>query len=154
MVVLGTGEWRYEEAFRNAAWQYPGRFSAQIMYSDAFSNAIYSGADLFLMPSVAEPCGLSQMIAMRYGTLPVVRETGGLRDSVQPWNEFTGEGTGFTFANIEKGDMMWVLSQAVDLYRNDPKAWKTLQQNAMTADFSWDHSAGQYAEVYGWVTGK
>ena len=138
----------------NAAWQYPGRFSAQIMYSDAFSNAIYSGADLFLMPSVAEPCGLSQMIAMRYGTLPVVRETGGLRDSVQPWNEFTGEGTGFTFANIEKGDMMWVLSQAVDLYRNDPKAWKTLQQNAMTADFSWDHSAGQYAEVYGWVTGK
>ncbi len=154
MVVLGTGEWRYEEAFRNAAWQYPGRFSAQIMYSDAFSNAIYSGADLFLMPSVAEPCGLSQMIAMRYGTLPVVRETGGLRDSVQPWNEFTGEGTGFSFANIEKGDMMWVLSQAVELYKNDPKAWKKLQQNAMTADFSWDHSAGQYAEVYGWVTGK
>ena len=154
MVVLGTGEWRYEEAFRNAAWQYPGRFSAQIMYSDAFSNAIYSGADLFLMPSVAEPCGLSQMIAMRYGTLPVVRETGGLRDSVQPWNQFTGEGTGFTFANIDKGDMMWVLTQAVDLYRNDPKAWKKLQQNAMTADFSWDHSAGQYAEVYGWVTGK
>ncbi len=154
VVVLGTGEWRYEEAFRNAAWQYPGRFSAQIMYSDAFSNAIYSGADLFLMPSVAEPCGLSQMIAMRYGTLPVVRETGGLRDSVQPWNEFTGEGTGFSFANIEKGDMMWVLSQAVELYKNDPKAWKKLQQNAMTADFSWDHSAGQYAEVYGWVTGK
>ena len=154
MVVLGTGEWRYEEAFRNAAWQYPGRFSAQIMYSDTFSNAIYSGADLFLMPSVAEPCGLSQMIAMRYGTLPVVRETGGLRDSVQPWNQFTGEGTGFTFANIEKGDMMWVLSQAVDLYREDPKAWKKLQQNAMTADFSWDQSAGQYAEVYGWVTGK
>ena len=154
MVVLGTGEWRYEEAFRNAAWQYPGRFSAQIMYSDAFSNAIYAGADLFLMPSVAEPCGLSQMIAMRYGTLPVVRETGGLRDSVQPWNQFTGEGTGFTFANIDKGDMMWVLSQAVDLYREDPKAWKKLQQNAMTADFSWDQSAGQYAEVYGWVTGK
>ena len=154
MVVLGTGEWRYEEAFRQTVWQYPGRFSAQIMYSDAFSNAIYSGADLFLMPSVAEPCGLSQMIAMRYGTLPVVRETGGLRDSVQPWNEFTGEGTGFTFANIDKGDMMWVLTQAVDLYRDDPKAWKKLQQNAMTADFSWDHSAGEYAEVYGWVTGK
>ena len=113
MVVLGTGEWRYEEAFRNAAWQYPGRFSAQIMYSDAFSTAIYGGADLFLMPSVAEPCGLSQMIAMRYGTLPVVRETGGLRDSVQPWNQFIGEGTGFTFTNIDKGDMMWVDRKSV-----------------------------------------
>ena len=153
MVVLGTGEWRYEEAFRNAAWQYPGRFSAQIMYSDAFSNAIYSGADLFLMPSVAEPCGLSQMIAMRYGTLPVVRETGGLRDSVQPWNEFTGEGTGFTFANIDKGDMMWVLTQAVDLYKNDPKAWKKLQQNAMTADFSWKNSAQQYLDIYNRILG-
>ncbi len=154
MVVLGTGDWRYEEAFRGAAWQYPGRFSAQIMYSDALSTAIYGGADLFLMPSVAEPCGLSQMIAMRYGTLPLVRETGGLRDSVKPWNQFTGEGTGFTFANIDKGDMMWVLRQAVDLYREDPGAWKALQKNAMTADFSWNVSAKQYAEVYGWVTGK
>ncbi len=154
MVVLGTGERRYEEAFRQTAEQYPGRFSAQIMYSDAFSTAIYSGADLFLMPSVAEPCGLSQMIAMRYGTLPVVRETGGLRDSVQPWNQFTGEGTGFTFANIDKGDMLWVLRQAVELYRNDPKAWKTIQQNAMTADFSWNRSANCYQEIYGWITGK
>ena len=153
MVVLGTGEWRYEEAFRHAAWQYPGRFSAQIMYSDAFSTAIYGGADLFLMPSVSEPCGLSQMIAMRYGTLPVVRETGGLRDSVQPWNQFTGEGTGFTFTNIDKGDMMWVLRQAVELYHGDSKAWKKLQKNAMTTDFSWARSAKDYEGVYGWVTG-
>ncbi len=154
MVVLGTGEWRYEEAFRNAAWRYPGRFSAQIMYSDAFSTAIYSGADLFLMPSVAEPCGLSQMIAMRYGTLPIVRETGGLKDSVRPWNQFTGEGTGFTFTNIDKGDMMWVVRQAVELYHSDPKAWKTLQKNAMTTDFSWARSAGDYEEVYGWALGQ
>ncbi len=153
MVVLGTGEWRYEEAFRAAAWQYPGRFSAQIMYSDAVSTAIYGGADLFLMPSVSEPCGLSQMIAMRYGTLPIVRETGGLKDSVQPWNKFTGEGTGFTFTNVDKGDMVWVTRQAVELYHADPKAWKQLQQNAMTADFSWDASAKQYEEVYGWVSG-
>ena len=153
MVVLGTGDWKYEEAFRSFAWQYPGQFSAQIMYSDAFSTAIYGGADLFLMPSVAEPCGLSQMIAMRYGTLPVVRETGGLRDSVQPYNQYTGEGTGFTFANVDKGDMVWVLRQAVDLFYNDPKAWKQLQKNAMTADFSWARSAGDYLEVYGWVTG-
>ena len=154
MVVLGTGSWNYEEAFRNAAKQYPGRFSAQIMYSDAFSTAIYGGADLFLMPSVAEPCGLSQMIAMRYGTLPVVRETGGLKDSVIPWNAGTGEGTGFTFANIDKNDLLCVLHQAVTLYHDDPKAWQTLQKNAMTADFSWDRSAGDYREIYGWITGK
>jgi len=154
LVVLGTGEWRYEEAFRQAAGQYPGRLSAQIMYSDAFSAAIYGGADLFLMPSVAEPCGLSQMISMRYGTLPVVRETGGLRDSVIPYNQFTGEGTGFTFANVDRGDMVWVLRQAVDLYRGAPEAWQKLMQNAMTADFSWNRSAQAYQEVYGWITGK
>ncbi len=154
MVVLGTGEWRYEEAFRNAAWQYPNRFSAQIMYSDAFSTAIYGGADLFLMPSVAEPCGLSQMIAMRYGTLPVVRETGGLKDSVIPYNQYTGEGTGFSFSNIEKGDLLWALRRAAGLYREEPKTWKALQKNAMTADFSWDRSARDYEEVYNWVTGK
>lgn len=153
MVVLGTGEWRYEEAFRQAAWQYPGRFSAQIMYSDAFSTAIYSGSDLFLMPSVNEPCGLSQMIAMRYGTLPVVRETGGLKDSVRPYNQFTGDGTGFSFANVSQGDMTWVLRQAVDLYWNDPKAWKNLQINAMTEDFSWERSAKDYEEVYHWALG-
>jgi len=155
MVILGTGEWKYEEIFRNAGLQnYPNQFSGQIMFSNEFASAIYGGADLFLMPSVAEPCGLSQMISMRYGTLPVVRETGGLRDSVQPWNQFTQEGTGFTFANVDKGDMVWVLRQAVDLYWNDPKAWKTLMKNAMTADFSWARSAGDYQEVYGWVTGK
>ena len=154
MVVLGTGEWRYEETFRGAAFQYPNRFSAQIMYSDAFSTAIYGGADLFLMPSVAEPCGLSQMIAMRYGTLPVVRETGGLRDSVQPYNQFTGEGTGFTFANINKDEMMHVLGTAVGVYYDNKEAWNALMKNAMTADFSWDRSAGEYEEVYHGITGK
>lgn len=154
MIVLGTGEWRYEETFRGAAFQYPNRFSAQIMYSDAFSTAIYGGADLFLMPSVAEPCGLSQMIAMRYGTLPVVRETGGLRDSVQPWNQYTGEGTGFTFTNINKDEMLHVLGTAVALYHEDQKTWKALMKNAMTADFSWARSAGEYEEVYHWITGK
>ncbi len=153
MVVLGTGEWRYEEAFRQAAWQYPGRFSAQIMYSDPFATAIYGGADLFLMPSVAEPCGLSQMIAMRYGTLPVVRETGGLRDSVQPYNQYTGEGTGFSFANVDQGDMTWALRQAIELYYANRKTWTALQKNAMTSDFSWTRSAKDYEEVYRWVTG-
>ena len=153
MVVLGTGEWRYEEAFRTAAWQYPGRFSAQIMYSDAFSNAIYGGADIFLMPSVSEPCGLSQMIAMRFGTIPVVRETGGLKDTVTPYNKYEGTGRGFSFGNISAGDMVWVLREAVDLYDNDKKAWKGLQKEGMAADFSWSSSAKQYIDIYQRILG-
>ena len=154
MIVLGTGDWNYEEAFRQAQNQYPGRFAAHMMYSPNLSTAIYGGADIFLMPSIAEPCGLSQMIAMRYGTIPVVRETGGLRDSVVPYNKFTGEGTGFSFANINVQEMTGVLSEAVNLYHSEPKAWKALQKNAMTADFSWEKSAKAYEEIYGWVTGK
>ena len=154
MVVLGTGDWNYEEAFRHAAAQYPGRFAAHMMYSASLSTAIYGGADLFLMPSEAEPCGLSQMIAMRYGTIPVVRETGGLKDTVWPYNKFTGQGRGFTFANISAHDMMWVLHEAVDLYHNNPKAWRGLMHAGMTADFSWNKSAGEYLEIYGWITGK
>ena len=148
MVVLGTGDWNYEEMFRQAASQYPGRFSAQLMYSANLSAAIYAGADMFLMPSTSEPCGLSQMIAMRYGTVPVVRETGGLRDSVAAFDAETGEGTGFTFADINLEDMMWVLGQATNLYHEDRKTWNKLVKNAMQADFSWDKSAAEYVDVY------
>ena len=154
MIVLGTGDWNFEEAFRQAQNQYPGRFAAHMTYSSSLSTAIYGGADIFLMPSIAEPCGLSQMIAMRYGTIPVVRETGGLRDSVIPYNKFTGEGTGFSFANINAHEMTGVLADAVNLYHNDQNAWKGLQKNAMSADFSWTRSAAAYQEIYGWVTGK
>ena len=154
MIVLGTGDWNYEEAFRQAQNQYPGSFAAHMMYSPNLSTAIYGGADIFLMPSISEPCGLSQMIAMRYGTIPLVRETGGLKDSVIPYNKFTGEGTGFSFANINVQEMTGVLYEAVSLYHNDKKAWKGLQKNAMTADFSWDRSARAYEEIYGWITGK
>ena len=153
MVVLGTGDWQYEEAFRNAQAQYPGRFSAQLTYSGPQSNAIYAGADLFLMPSVSEPCGLSQMIAMRFGTVPIVRETGGLKDTVPPYNKFTGEGRGFTFANINAGDMLWVIREAVDLYHADKKAWRALQTADMTADFTWSHSAQQYISIYQRIMG-
>ena len=147
MVVLGTGDWRFEEAFRQAQSQYPGRFSAQITYSAPLSAMIYAGADIFLMPSVSEPCGLSQMIAMRYGTVPLVRETGGLKDTVIPYNQFTGEGRGFTFANINPGDMLWVLRQASELYHSK-KVWRGLQRAGMTADFSWSASARQYLDIY------
>ena len=148
MVVLGTGDWQYEEAFRHAQSQYPGRFAAQLTYSAPLSTMIYAGADLFLMPSVSEPCGLSQMIAMRFGAVPVVRETGGLKDTVTPYNKFTGEGRGFTFANISAGDMLWVLREAVELYASNKKAWRAIQRAGMTADFSWDHSARQYLDIY------
>ena len=153
MVVLGTGDWQFEEAFRAAQRQYPGRFSAQIMYSAALSNVIYAGADLFLMPSVSEPCGLSQMIAMRFGTVPVVRETGGLKDSVPPYNKYTGEGRGFTFANVNADDMVWVLREAVELYSTNRKAWRGLMKADMTADFTWNQSAKEYLDIYQAITG-
>ena len=154
MVVLGTGEWNFEEAFRQAQAQYPGRFAARLQYSAALSTAIYGGADLFLMPSLAEPCGLSQMIAMRYGTVPVVRETGGLKDTVIPHGVF-GD-TGFTFANINAHDMVWVLGEAVGLYYNNKDGedgWRVLQRNGMTKDFSWNNPAREYEDVYYQITG-
>ena len=153
MVVLGTGEWQYEEAFRNAQAKYPGRFSAQLTYSAPLSTKIYAGADLFLMPSVSEPCGLSQMIAMRYGTVPIVRETGGLKDTVLPYNKHTGEGRGFTFSDINANDMLWVIREAVELYSSSKKAWRALQKAGMTADFSWNDSAQQYLEIYQRIVG-
>ena len=153
MVVLGTGDWQYEEAFRHAQSQYPGRFAAHLTYSAPLSTMIYAGADLFLMPSISEPCGLSQMIAMRFGTIPVVRETGGLKDTVTPYNKFTGEGRGFTFSNISAGDMVWVLREAVDLYFSSKKAWRGIQKAGMTADFSWTNSAKQYLDIYQRILG-
>lgn len=152
MVILGTGEWKYEQTFRHAAAQYPGRFSAQLMYSAPLSTAVYAGADLFLMPSCVEPCGLSQMIAMRYGTLPVVRETGGLKDTVIP-HGLPG-GRGFTFADINITDMTHVIQEAVTLYHESPKAWKALQKTGMTADFSWTLPAAEYLAIYHRLTGE
>jgi starch synthase len=150
-VLLGTGEWGYEQFFRDMQNQYPGRVSANIMYSGALSSAIYAGADLFLMPSIAEPCGLSQMIAMRYGTIPIVRETGGLKDTVTPYVSSTGEGRGFTFSDINVDDMVYVINQALDTYE-DKAAWHKLMTRDMQVDFSWDRSAKEYMEVYSWVT--
>ncbi len=153
MVVLGTGERALEDAFRRAQERYPGRFAAKICYSAELSDAIYAGADLFLMPSISEPCGLSQIIAMRYGTLPVVRETGGLKDTVTPYNMIDHSGTGFSFTNINAHDMLWVLRNAIDLYYNDQVTWQGLMRNAMTAKFDWERSAGAYTEIYKQITG-
>jgi starch synthase len=147
-VVLGTGEWGFEEFFRNAQKQYPGRVSANIKYAAALSEKIYAGADIMLMPSIAEPCGLTQMFAMRYGTVPVVRLTGGLKDSVPSYDHSTGEGLGFTFHNINADDMLGAINRALELYNDDREAWETLQKKGMTTDFSWDKSAQEYLAVY------
>ncbi len=146
VVVLGTGEWHFEQAFRLAEKRYPGRFSAQMMYSSQLSTMIYGGADLFLMPSISEPCGLSQMIAMSYGTVPVVRETGGLRDTVIPHP--APDATGFTFANASAEDMFWVIKEGVDLYHHNPESWQQLQKIGMETDFSWNNSGKRYSDIY------
>ena len=112
------------------------------------AHRIYAGTDMFLMPSQFEPCGLSQMIAMRYGTVPIVRETGGLRDTVLSYNDFSGEGNGFTFFNYNAHDMLHTIERAVDYYRNHPDIWKKLQMRGMNGDYSWTHSAGEYMKLY------
>ena len=147
-VLLGTGDAEYENFMRGAEWRHKGRVCAYIGYDEALSHRVYAGADMLLMPSGFEPCGLSQMIAMRYGTLPIVRETGGLKDSVQPYNMFTGEGTGFSFANFNAHEMAGVIRNAVALYHNNRAAFDGLVHNAMTADFSFALSAEAYASLY------
>lgn len=146
VAVLGTGD--YEEPMRYFANKYPGTCAARITFDNALSHRMYAGADMFLMPSLFEPCGLSQMIAMRYGTLPVVRETGGLRDTVAPYNQFTGEGTGFTFANFNGDEMGDAVFRGARLYWDDHAAWDHLVRNAMAADFSWVRSADEYMNLY------
>lgn len=148
LVVLGKGDAKYETFFRYAQSRYGGRIAVHLGYSEALSMQIYAGADLFLMPSKSEPCGLSQMIAMRYGTVPIVRETGGLKDTVQPYHFTDGSGNGFTFADYNAGDMCHVICEAIDLYHNDKKAFAALQESGMRADFSWTRSAKAYHRIY------
>ena len=148
IVVLGTGEKLYEDYYRYLAEKYPGRFSANILFSEELSRRIYAGADIFLMPSRFEPCGLSQMISMRYGTIPVVRRTGGLADSVIPYNAETGEGTGFGFLNYNAHELLFTVQAACRLYTDSPVAWENLQRQAMAQDFSWDASAREYRKLY------
>ncbi len=154
LVVLGKGDKKYEEFFHWAAQQYPGRMSVRLDYNEELSMAIYAGADLFLMPSKSEPCGLSQMIAMRYGTVPIVRETGGLKDTVHPYEAWRDAGNGFTFANYASNDMLHVIREAVYLYKDYPDAFGRLRKRAMECDFSWARSAGEYLRIYAGVTGQ
>ncbi len=148
LVVLGVGFQRYEEAFGWYAGQYPDRVAARIAFDGPLSRRLYACGDVLLMPSQFEPCGLAQMMAMRYGTLPLVRETGGLRDSVQPYNRFTGEGTGFSFANYNAHEMLGTIDLALDTWYNRPADWEKLQKSAMAQDFSWSASAEQYHALW------
>lgn len=152
-VVLGTGEDRYQNLFWQAGGRFPRRVSANIRFDEGLARRIYAGADLLLMPSLYEPCGLSQMIAMRYGTLPIVRETGGLKDTVRPYDDFTRRGNGFSFANYNAHDMLHTIRRAATLYRDYP-TWLAIVGQAMAEDFSWDKSAQEYRKVYDRLTAK
>ena len=154
LVILGKGDQKYEEFFSWAAQQYHGRMAVCLDYNEALSMAIYSGADLFLMPSKSEPCGLSQMIAMRYGTVPIVRETGGLKDTVHAYEAWRDSGNGFSFTNYASSDMLHVIREAVELYKENPAAFARLRERAMSGDFSWAKSAKEYLRMYSHITGQ
>ena len=152
-VLLGTGDKRYEDWFQGLQWRFPNKVSANIRFSNKLAQQIYASSDIFLMPSVYEPCGIGQLIALRYGTIPLVRATGGLKDTVIPYNKFTGEGNGFIFDNINAHDMLFVAKQAIECY-NNPAIWKSLINNAITSDYSWKKSALEYIDRYNQVLGK
>lgn len=152
LVVLGTGERRYEDMFRYYADKYSDRVSANIYYSEPMSHKIYASCDAFLMPSLFEPCGLSQLMSLRYGTLPIVRETGGLRDTVEAYNEVDGSGTGFSFANYNAHEMLSIINYAKKVFYHDKAAWNGMQKRAMEKDFSWNSSAREYEKLYDKLT--
>ena len=148
LVVLGMGDEKFVNLFNWAAHRYQGKVAAWNQMNHELAHRIYAGCDLFLMPSAFEPCGLSQMIALRYGTVPIVRETGGLKDTVQPFNPVTGEGVGFTFYSYNAHDMLDAINRAVTTYRENKKDWRKIIGNGMRGDYSWQHSARKYMDLY------
>lgn len=154
LVVLGQGDSRYVNLFSWAEGEYRGRVAARFSMDHVLAHEIYAGCDMFLMPSQFEPCGLSQLIAMRYGTVPIVRETGGLRDTVLSYNEYTGDGNGFSFFNYNAHDMLNTIRRAVNFYNNNKDVWYTLQQRGMTGDYSWTNSANRYVQLYTQLVGQ
>lgn len=148
IVVLGTGQTDLENMFRHYAWKYEDKLSANICYSEELAHKIYASCDAFLMPSLFEPCGLSQLISMRYGTVPIVRETGGLKDTVEAYNRYDQTGTGFSFCNFQAKEMLSALYYAMDVYYNHKEDWDAIALRGMQQDFSWDHSAREYEKIY------
>lgn len=152
-IILGTGDEEYENMFRHFAWKYHGKVSANIYYSEEMSHKIYAGADAFLMPSLFEPCGLSQLMSLRYGTLPIVRETGGLKDTVNAYNEYENTGNGFSFTNYNAHEMLAAVRYSQKIYYDKKRQWNQMVERAMQADFSWEVSARKYQEMYDWLIG-
>ncbi|MBR3463257.1 MAG: glycogen synthase [Clostridiales bacterium] len=153
VVILGTGDPYYERALVDIANRNPGKMCACIDFDSGLAHTIYAASDIFLMPSIFEPCGLSQLCSMAYGSVPVVRETGGLKDTVTPYNEYTGEGNGFSFANINAHEFLFVTKYAADIYRHHPDVWDKIIEAGMKGDYSWKKSAGEYAGLYSLITG-
>ncbi len=151
VVIIGTGDKKYEEAFRNYENYHRGRVCSNIMYSNERAHKLYAAADAILVPSRFEPCGLTQLIAMRYGTVPIVRETGGLRDTVQPYNGFDHTGTGFTFYEYNSEIMLKVINYAKQIFFEDRFGWECIARRGMESDFSWYRSAGDYRNIYNWL---
>jgi starch synthase len=147
LVILGTGDYNYENVFKDLAYRYPNQVSANILFDDTLAQRIYASADMFLMPSLFEPCGLGQLFAMSYGTVPVTRTTGGLVDTVHHYNRETGEGNGFQFQDYDGGGLLWAVNQALDVYYNKEE-WTKVVKNAMNTRFSWKDSAEEYIKVY------
>jgi starch synthase len=146
-IVLGTGDKEYEDWFKGLAWRFPHKVSANIRFSNELAQRIYAGADIFLMPSNYEPCGIGQIVAMRYGTIPVVRETGGLKDTVQQYDKYTQTGNGFVFSDYNAHEMMYALKKALGSYANYAE-WNQIVHNAMASDYSWTNSAKEYKKLY------
>ncbi len=153
LVVLGTGEEKYENMFRHFEWKYKGRVCSNIYYNEELSHKIYASCDAFLMPSLFEPCGLSQLMSLRYGTIPIVRETGGLKDTVEPYNEFEGTGTGFSFVNYNAHEMLDTIRYAKAVYYDKRREWNKIVDRAMAKDFSWKTSAVKYEKIYDMLIG-
>ena len=154
LVVLGTGDERYENMFRHYDWKYNDRVSANIYYSEDMSHKVYAACDAFLMPSLFEPCGLSQLMALRYGTVPIVRETGGLRDTVKPYNEYENTGDGFSFANYNGDEMLGVINYSKHIYFDRKKQWNQMIDRGMANDYSWNNSKGRYEGLYRYLLGE
>ena len=153
-VVIGTGDPQYENMFRHYAWKYPDRVSANICYSDDLAHKLYAAADAFLMPSRFEPCGLTQLISFRYGTVPIVRETGGLRDTVKAYNEYENSGDGFSFSNYNADEMLSVINYSKHIFFDKKREWNQMVDRGMANDFSWNASKYKYEGLYNYLLGE
>ena len=153
LVILGTGDYWYEETFKNLQYRYPDKVSANIKFDNTLAHKIYAATDMFLMPSLFEPCGLGQLIALRYGSIPIVRETGGLKDTISPYNKYNGVGNGFGFKNFNSNELMQIMEYALTIY-NDKNAWNNIIRQAMNSDNSWEKSAMQYKWLYEGVVNR